>query len=98
MEASRRSQNAYAACGSQPEHSHHQEIIKPALDFHFQDVEGLLQLVRVAMEVISTWSRVGWQQIKWIYQLLIACLLIILDVGDLQTNGGLVFVQVYSIS
>ncbi|XP_076899467.1 cysteine-tryptophan domain-containing zinc finger protein 3-like [Bidens hawaiensis] len=54
MEASRRSQNAYAACGSQPEHSHHQEIIKPALDFHFQDVEGLLQLVRMAMEVIST--------------------------------------------
>ncbi|KAI3741820.1 hypothetical protein L1987_59498 [Smallanthus sonchifolius] len=54
MEASRRSQIAFAACGSQPEHSHHKEIIKPALDFNFQDVEGLLQLVRVAMEVIST--------------------------------------------
>ncbi|KAL7589017.1 hypothetical protein Lser_V15G37685 [Lactuca serriola] len=53
MEASRRSQIAYAACGSQPEHAHHKEIIKPALDFNFQDVEGLLQLVRVAMEVIS---------------------------------------------
>ncbi|KAL4572101.1 hypothetical protein LXL04_018870 [Taraxacum kok-saghyz] len=47
MEASRRSQIAYATCGSQ------QEIIKPPLDFNFQDVEGLLQLVRVAMEVIS---------------------------------------------
>ncbi|KAK1420485.1 hypothetical protein QVD17_22122 [Tagetes erecta] len=54
MEASRRSQIAFAACGSQPEHSHHKEVIKPALDFNFQDVEGLLQLVRVAMEVIST--------------------------------------------
>ncbi|KAI7747690.1 hypothetical protein M8C21_029028, partial [Ambrosia artemisiifolia] len=54
MEASRRSQIAFTACGSQPEHSHHKEVIKPALDFHFQDVEGLLQLVRVAMEVIST--------------------------------------------
>ncbi|XP_022035461.1 uncharacterized protein LOC110937359 isoform X1 [Helianthus annuus] len=54
MEASRRSQIAFAACGSQPEHSHHKEVIKRALDFHFQDVEGLLQLVRVAMEVIST--------------------------------------------
>lgn len=53
MEASKRSQIAYAACGSQPEHAHHKEIIKPALDFNFQDVEGLLQLVRVAMEVIS---------------------------------------------
>lgn len=46
MEASRRSQIAYAACGSQ-------QVIKPALDFNFQDVEGLLQLVRLAMEVIS---------------------------------------------
>ncbi|KAI3783147.1 hypothetical protein L2E82_13211 [Cichorium intybus] len=54
MEASRRSQIAYAACGSQPEHAHHKEVIKPALDFNFQDVEGLLQLVRVAMEVISS--------------------------------------------
>ncbi|KAK9055814.1 hypothetical protein SSX86_026899 [Deinandra increscens subsp. villosa] len=54
MEASRRSQVAFAGCGSQPEHSHHKEVIKPALDFNFQDVEGLLHLVRVAMEVIST--------------------------------------------
>ncbi|KAL8192029.1 hypothetical protein R6Q57_028150 [Mikania cordata] len=54
MEASRRSQIAFAACGSQSEHSHHKEVIKSALDFNFQDVEGLLQLVRVAMEVIST--------------------------------------------
>ncbi|KVI12516.1 Zinc finger, CW-type [Cynara cardunculus var. scolymus] len=50
MEASRRSQSAFAASNSPPEHK---EVIKPALDFNFQDVEGLLQLVRVAMEVIS---------------------------------------------
>lgn len=50
MEASRRSQSAFAASNSQPEHK---EVIKPALDFNFQDIEGLLQLVRVAMEVIS---------------------------------------------
>lgn len=53
MEASRRSQMAFAASGSQPEHAHHKEVIKPALDFNFQDIEGLLHLVRVAMEVIS---------------------------------------------
>ncbi|XP_071726650.1 cysteine-tryptophan domain-containing zinc finger protein 3 [Rutidosis leptorrhynchoides] len=47
MEAHRRSQVAFAASGSL------QEIVKPALDFHFQNIEGLLQLVRVAMEVIS---------------------------------------------
>lgn len=27
--------------------------IKRALDFHFQDVEGLLRLVRLAMDAIS---------------------------------------------
>ncbi|PWA91451.1 Zinc finger, CW-type [Artemisia annua] len=53
MEASRRSQIALAASASQPEHAHQKEVIKPALDFNFQDVEGLLQIVRVAMEVIS---------------------------------------------
>nr|XP_043618776.1 cysteine-tryptophan domain-containing zinc finger protein 3-like isoform X2 [Erigeron canadensis] len=53
MEASRRSQIAFAASGSQPEHANHKEVIKPALDFNFQDIEGLLQIVRVAMEVIS---------------------------------------------
>lgn len=60
MEASRRSQIALAASASQPEHARHKEIIKPALDFNFQDVEGLLQIVRVAMEVISRWRRVIW--------------------------------------
>nr|GFC12873.1 zinc finger, CW-type [Tanacetum cinerariifolium] len=53
MEASRRSQIALAASASQPEHAHHKEVIKPALDFNFQDVEGLLQIVRVAMEIID---------------------------------------------
>ena len=53
MEASRRSQIALAASASQPEHAHHKEVIKPALDFNFQDIEGLLQIVRVAMEVID---------------------------------------------
>ncbi|GKC87782.1 hypothetical protein Tco_1148431, partial [Tanacetum coccineum] len=45
MEASRRSQIALAASASQPEHAHHKEVIKPALDFNFQDIEGLLQII-----------------------------------------------------
>lgn len=60
MEAHRRYLIAFAASGSQPEHAHHKEVIKPALDFNFQGIEGLLQLVRVAMEVISRWFRVIW--------------------------------------
>ncbi|XP_044492146.1 cysteine-tryptophan domain-containing zinc finger protein 7-like isoform X2 [Mangifera indica] len=56
MEASRKSRNAFAAAnGSLGESQHREGIssIKKALDFNFQDIEGLLHLVRVAMEAIS---------------------------------------------
>ncbi|XP_044501307.1 cysteine-tryptophan domain-containing zinc finger protein 7-like isoform X2 [Mangifera indica] len=56
MEASRKSRNAFAAANGNSGESRHREgisSIKRALDFNFQDVEGLLHLVRVAMEAIS---------------------------------------------
>ncbi|KAK4351688.1 hypothetical protein RND71_031001 [Anisodus tanguticus] len=51
MEASRKSRVAFAAANPGPGDS--QLSIKKALDFNFQDVDGLLRLVRVAMEAIS---------------------------------------------
>nr|GEY99463.1 reverse transcriptase domain-containing protein [Tanacetum cinerariifolium] len=51
MEASRRSQIAFAASSSKGEAV--VSAIKKALDFNFHDVEGLLQLVRVAMDIID---------------------------------------------
>ncbi|OVA15012.1 zinc finger protein [Macleaya cordata] len=56
MEASRKSQNAFAAANVSMEEARHQEgisSIKRALDFNFHDVQGLLRLVRLAMEAIS---------------------------------------------
>ena len=56
MEASRKSQIAFAAANSSLGGAERGEVIssvKKALDFNFQDVEGLLRLVRVAMEAIS---------------------------------------------
>nr|GEW36983.1 zinc finger, CW-type [Tanacetum cinerariifolium] len=51
MEASRRSRIAFAASSSKGEAV--VSAIKKALDFNFHDVEGLLQLVRVAMDIID---------------------------------------------
>ena len=56
MEASRNSQIAFTAANLSLEGAESGEVIssvKKALDFNFQDVEGLLRLVRVAMEAIS---------------------------------------------
>ncbi|KAI3460828.1 hypothetical protein Pfo_017491 [Paulownia fortunei] len=56
MEASRKSRIAFTAATSILGETTHKEGIcslKKALDFNFQDVEGLLRLVRVAMEAIS---------------------------------------------
>lgn len=56
MEASRKSRNAFAAAGVSLGEGQNKEgisSIKRALDFNFQDVEGLLRLVRLAMEAIS---------------------------------------------
>ncbi|XP_057508064.1 cysteine-tryptophan domain-containing zinc finger protein 7 [Actinidia eriantha] len=56
MEASRKSQIAFAAANPRMEEAQNGEgiiSVKRALDFHFQDVEGLLRLVRLAMEAIS---------------------------------------------
>ncbi|KAK4777130.1 hypothetical protein SAY86_005818 [Trapa natans] len=56
MEASKKSVAAFNAASSKSADSQHKEVIssiKRAIDFHFQDVEGLLQLVRVATEAIS---------------------------------------------
>ncbi|OIV95409.1 hypothetical protein TanjilG_06278 [Lupinus angustifolius] len=53
MEASRRSRNAFAAANSSPgvgKNAYDVSSIKKALDFSFQDVEGLLHLVRLAVE------------------------------------------------
>ncbi|XP_060174781.1 cysteine-tryptophan domain-containing zinc finger protein 7-like isoform X2 [Lycium barbarum] len=51
MEASRKSRVAFAAANPGPGDS--QLSVKKALDFNFQDVDGLLRLVRVAMEAIN---------------------------------------------
>ncbi|RDY05828.1 hypothetical protein CR513_10283, partial [Mucuna pruriens] len=56
MEASRKSRNAFAAANSSSGVSKNADgisSIKKALDFSFQDVEGLLRLVRVALEAIN---------------------------------------------
>ncbi|KAL6505006.1 hypothetical protein OROGR_024828 [Orobanche gracilis] len=57
MEASRRSRIAFAAAVSKLGETSHKDSIytslKKALDFNFQDVEGLLRLVRVAMEAVN---------------------------------------------
>ncbi|XP_019247282.1 PREDICTED: uncharacterized protein LOC109226849 isoform X3 [Nicotiana attenuata] len=56
MEASRKSRVAYAAVNAGPGDSQCKEgalSVKRALDYNFQDVDGLLRLVRVAMEAIS---------------------------------------------
>ncbi|XVE77660.1 hypothetical protein DITRI_Ditri13aG0080300 [Diplodiscus trichospermus] len=55
-EASRKSQNAFKAANLSLGGDESGEVIssvKKALDFNFQDVEGLLRLVRMAMEAIS---------------------------------------------
>ncbi|CAN4101986.1 unnamed protein product [Withania somnifera] len=55
MEASRKSRVAFAAANPGPGDSQSEESVlsvKKALDFNFQDVDGLLRLVRVAMEAI----------------------------------------------
>ncbi|XWS08616.1 hypothetical protein CRYUN_Cryun40dG0017100 [Craigia yunnanensis] len=56
MEASRKSQNAFAAAISSLEEAQSPECItsvKKVIDFSFQDVDGLICLVQQAMEVIS---------------------------------------------
>ncbi|ESW35075.1 hypothetical protein PHAVU_001G204500 [Phaseolus vulgaris] len=56
MEASRKSRNAFAAANSSPgvgKNTDGISSIKKALDFSFQDVEGLLRLVRIAAEAIN---------------------------------------------
>uniref|UniRef100_A0A7N0T7C1 CW-type domain-containing protein n=1 Tax=Kalanchoe fedtschenkoi TaxID=63787 RepID=A0A7N0T7C1_KALFE len=56
MEASRKSQVALAAANVHLEQVHNEDgisSIKRALDYNFQDVEGLLRLVRLGMEAIS---------------------------------------------
>ncbi|KAL6500366.1 hypothetical protein OROHE_025732 [Orobanche hederae] len=57
MEASRKSKIAFTAAASKLGETSHKDSIytslKKALDFNFQDVEGLLRLVRVAMEAVN---------------------------------------------
>ncbi|CAK9175951.1 unnamed protein product [Ilex paraguariensis] len=56
MEASRKSLISFATAKSRMQEAQYKEgisSVKRALDFNFQDVEGLLRLVRLAMEVIS---------------------------------------------
>ncbi|XP_054791536.1 cysteine-tryptophan domain-containing zinc finger protein 3-like isoform X2 [Prosopis cineraria] len=56
MEASRKSRIAFAVASSsscEVKHAEGTSPIKKALDFNFQDVEGLLRLVRLAMEAIN---------------------------------------------
>jgi len=56
MEASRKSRLAFAAANVSLGEARCGEgisSIKTALDFNFQDVEGLLRLVRLAIEAIS---------------------------------------------
>lgn len=56
MEASRKSRNAFAAAKASlgvGKNSDGISSIKKALDFSFQDVEGLLRLVRLAVEAIN---------------------------------------------
>ncbi|KAL3647989.1 hypothetical protein CASFOL_008957 [Castilleja foliolosa] len=56
MEASRKSRIAFTAATSKLGETSNKECIyslKKALDFNFQDVEGILRLVRIAMEAIN---------------------------------------------
>ncbi|CAK9178035.1 unnamed protein product [Ilex paraguariensis] len=56
MEASRKALIAFAAANSRLEDAQYKEgitAVKKALDFNFLDVEGLLRLVRLAMEAVS---------------------------------------------
>lgn len=56
MEASRKSRAAFAASNVSLGDAQHRDgisSIKSALDFNFQDIDGLLRLVRLAMEAIS---------------------------------------------
>ena len=56
MEASRKSQIAFAAASASLGETKYAEgisSIKKALDFNFHDVGGLLRLVRLAMEAIN---------------------------------------------
>ncbi|KAI4301365.1 hypothetical protein L6164_034652 [Bauhinia variegata] len=56
MEASRKSRIAFAVANANSGEAKNAEgisSIKKALDFNFQDVEGLLRLVRLAMEAIN---------------------------------------------
>ncbi|KAK9015376.1 hypothetical protein V6N11_006487 [Hibiscus sabdariffa] len=56
MEASRKSRIAFAHAKSSLSGDENEEVIysvKRALDFNFLDIEGLLRLIRVAMEAIS---------------------------------------------
>ncbi|KAI9080223.1 hypothetical protein K1719_037617 [Acacia pycnantha] len=56
MEASRKSRITFSAANSSLSEEKHADgisSVKKALDFNFQDVEGLLRLVRLAMEAIS---------------------------------------------
>ena len=56
MEASRKSRFAFSAANTGVEDAQRREgiaSVKRALDFNFQDMEGLLRLVRLAMEAIT---------------------------------------------
>ena len=58
MEASRKSRNAFVAatttCGSEGKHVDYVvESVKKVIDFSFQEVEELVQLVRVATQIIT---------------------------------------------
>ena len=56
MEASRKSQTAFAAANSSLEEAQNTECItsvKKVIDFSFQDVDGLICLVQQAMEAIG---------------------------------------------
>lgn len=54
MEASRKSWVAYSsAYGNKPEAKHGEASVKRVLEFGFQNIDGLLPLVRVAMEAIG---------------------------------------------
>lgn len=56
MEATRKSQNAFAAACATLEDAHKNDCIcsiKRVIDFSFQDLEELIRLVKLAMEAIS---------------------------------------------
>lgn len=56
MEASRKTQNAFAAAHITLEEAQNRDCIaslKSVIDFSFQDIEELIRLVRLAMEAIN---------------------------------------------